>query len=200
MGKYNNNKTSNKMNESMTSSHWTLDTRAHAHTHAQTAHLPQLPTLDVVKEYIPQKDKGIQGQMPVICSQCKRRMERNDLQNDGHSETAMVFHTRKEIVTQSTLSTSSSIELKSSMSEMDRKRFIMDLKNMDADCRSDGMVRDERNKGKRTKRNSLRAKVKNLKMSMQINSNQDQDQRKEFDEYSNLKNKLRIYEDKLRSI
>merc|ERR1712129_268855 len=157
-----------------------------------TVHLPQIPILKS------KEDKCIQVDIPICCSHCKQRMDDRidnfEQMNEENMNLQMEMHTttstmRKEIVT---TSTSSSMEMKSVISELDRKKFIMDLKNMDVDTK-------QCVKRKRTKKNSLRDKVNNLKMSMQIGNAVDE-KKKEVDDYFILQNKLKVYEDKLRSI
>ena len=225
------------MNDSIASSHWTLDSQL------QTTHLlPQLQVsaLDVVNEQSIKSshsfhtvdsyksgsaiggakakkedenvinfsfnDRGIQVRVPSVCSECNKRMTSSDikvitLQNERDYEQKQLEFDEQVVFQKQQIcatSTSSSLEIKSTLSEMDRKRLIMDLKNMDgdySDCRSDGILISER---KRKKGKTLRAKVENLKMSMQIDKTNNEGM--EVDEWSYLKNKLRIYEDKLRSI
>jgi len=121
----------------------------------------------------------------------------------------------------------SEIETATTISESDRKRLISELKSMDggygdlrcnnsnkwnySDCRSDGILFDERKRTKdhrkkyaksmlhetkKKKRTSLRSKLNDLKITMDTQPNNDY----KCDEYLLLRNKLRSYENKLRSI
>eukprot|EP01084_Bolivina_argentea_P099045 178028_1 len=123
-------------------------------------------------------NRGIQVTVPLLCSQCKRCLDREDI--------AVVRVENKQSNGVLSRSSSSSliqdkVETGTTMSESDRKQLIMDLKSIDgdnhkqsnhimrhSDCHSDGVLLDERRdtQNKTHQRHSLRAKLNDLKMSM----------------------------------